>query len=387
MKVLYNISRRRRGRLMTWFNKNKIIFIKLSSLTQFFNRRGMIFLLILIYLPGNIISGPLPSHSAWAQNDTNPIPDRETSDRPVQFEDGDPAEFADYLSEEEILYIDYRHTSQQAENQSAETTEGEMLQQSNGQMEPDGNVLPNPDKNVPAENFKATPVVIRGNPNAGKKVAITFDDGPYKDMTEKYISVLEAHGARATFFIVGKRAQAFPEPAQSLVERGFEIGGHSYGHSNIKKKTKQAMDDDFKRNTEAIENVTGVKVSLFRPPYGAYNNTLLQTAVEFSQQTVNWNVDPKDWSGIKSDEIVQRVLSNSENGSIILLHEGRHNTLQALPHIIEGLKERGYELVTVSELLTTSERSTAQERPSLAGEQHTTAEQDISIIEEQPITK
>lgn len=361
---------------MTWFKGNKIALIKLSSLIQLFNRRGMIFLLILIYLPGNIISWIPPSHNALAQNNLETVLYSEAYDRPVQFMGGGKTLFADYLSEDEILYM---------ENKSAETTEGEVFQQSNDHMQPDGGMLPNPDKNLPTQDFEAAPVVIRGNPNAGKKVAITFDDGPYKDMTEKYISILEAYGAKATFFIVGKRAQAFPEPAQSLAESGFEIGGHSYAHSNIKKKTKQAMEDDFIRNIEAIENVTGVKVSLFRPPYGAYNNTLLRTAVKFSQRTVNWNVDPKDWSGIKSDEIVQRVLSNSEDGSIILLHEGRQNTLQALPHIIEGLKERGYELVTVSELLMASERPTAREESYPAVEPHT-EEQKLSVAGEQLIT-
>jgi peptidoglycan/xylan/chitin deacetylase (PgdA/CDA1 family) len=294
---------------VAWFKGNKIIIIKLSSITQFLNRRGIIFLIVLFYLPGNILPGPLPSRNALAQDEVDLILHRVVFGSPIGFAD-ERALISEHLKEEEILYI---------------------------------------------ENIKAVPVAIRENPNAGKKVAITFDDGPYKDMTEKYISILEAHNATATFFLVGNRAQAYPEQAKIIAERGYEIGGHSYSHSNIREKAKQIIEADFKKNIDVIENITGAKVSLFRPPYGASNSILLHTAVAFSQQTVNWNVDPKDWSGVKPEEIVKRVISNTKDGSIILLHEGRQNTLQALPYIIQGLKEMGYELVTVSELLAASE--------------------------------
>ncbi|MGI6484871.1 MAG: polysaccharide deacetylase family protein [Tepidanaerobacteraceae bacterium] len=165
------------------------------------------------------------------------------------------------------------------------------------------------------------------------------------------------------------------------------MGGHSYSHSNFKGKTKQAMKDDFIRCIEAIESVAGTKVSLFRPPYGAYNTTLLDTAVEFSQQTVGWNVDPKDWSGIKPEEIAKRVLKHSEDGSIILLHEGRQNTLQALPRIIEGLREKGYELVTVSELLFASEQPAAEEQPRSNEGEPPTEEQNTPAEDKRPADK
>lgn len=194
--------------------------------------------------------------------------------------------------------------------------------------------------------------VIRSNPKAGKRVALTFDDGPYDVWSQRYMDILESYGVKATFFLVGSRAEKFSDIVVDMAQRGFGIGGHSYAHSNIKNKSIDKIQEDFEMTLDVIESITGQDVRFFRPPYGAYNDKLLKTAYEFNQITVTWNVDPRDWAGGRAEEISRKVLDNVSDGSIVLLHEGKENTWGALPAIIEGLMERGYEIVSLSELLS-----------------------------------
>jgi peptidoglycan/xylan/chitin deacetylase (PgdA/CDA1 family) len=243
----------------------------------------------------------------------------------------------DYLSVEDIL----EYTINQEKHNT--TVEGP-------EQNPDAQ---KPDNTKDAARLKEPVLeVIRANPGAGKRVALTFDDGPYAQLTEKYLEVLESYDVKATFFLVGSRVEKFLDSAKAIAEKGFEAGGHSYSHSYIKNKSLEHIKQDFLMNNEIIERITGKKVEFFRPPYGAYNKKLLQIAMEFGQISVTWNVDPKDWAGIDAQEISRRVLNNVSDGAIILLHEGRENTLAALPMIIEGLIDKGYEIVPLSELLS-----------------------------------
>lgn len=201
------------------------------------------------------------------------------------------------------------------------------------------------------ENPSVSSKPISSVPKAGKRVAITFDDGPHGYWTNKYIEILETHQIKATFFLLGSKIELFPDAVENLVNKGFEIGSHSYSHILMKNKKSELIETEFVKNVEILTNITGAKVKLFRPPYGAYDDKVIHTAAKFQQQTVIWNIDPRDWEGREPDTISQKVLENVSDGSIILLHEGKKNTIKALPQIIEGLKLKGYKIVTVSELL------------------------------------
>lgn len=192
---------------------------------------------------------------------------------------------------------------------------------------------------------------FRGNPGAGKKLALTFDDGPYPVFTSQYLKVLAEHQVPATFFMVGSRVKCYPEIAKKIPLWGCEVGGHSYGHAKLKGKTGAALEKDFQSTVEVIKSAVGVDLVLFRPPYGAYDNTVLDTAGKFGLTTVNWNVDPRDWETDVSNTIAYRVISRVQEGSIVVLHEGRKGTLEALPRIIKALKKEGYQFVTVSQLM------------------------------------
>lgn len=198
---------------------------------------------------------------------------------------------------------------------------------------------------------KSTFQVVRNSSNHQKKVAISFDDGPYNYYTEEYIKILKAYNVNATFFLVGNRVKEYPHLTKKIIHEGFEVAGHSYSHSNITKKPPEEIQLDLQNTLSQIIEVTGQGFTLFRPPYGYYNDDVLKIMSENGITTVTWSVDPRDWSGIESNELVKRVVENTNDGDIILLHEGKNNTLQGLPIILEKLQEKGFEIVSVSELL------------------------------------
>ncbi|WP_134642933.1 polysaccharide deacetylase family protein [Ammonifex thiophilus] len=185
----------------------------------------------------------------------------------------------------------------------------------------------------------------------GKRVALTFDDGPYPGLTERYLAVLERMHAPATFFVIGCRAERYPHLVKLMREKGHEVGSHSWWHANLGRATKEEVRSDLVRTARVLEGITGEPVKFFRPPYGAVNSGVLEIAEELGEKVVLWDVDPRDWTNPGPQTMVKRVLSQVRDGSIILLHEGRPGTLEALPTLIRELRNRGYELVTLSELL------------------------------------
>jgi len=206
----------------------------------------------------------------------------------------------------------------------------------------------------PKDQAEASKPIFRGSTQAGKLVALTFDDGPYAGWTAEYLKTLEAYQVPATFFLVGTRVEKYPGIAQKIAEQGFEVGSHSYRHAKLTLEKLEIIQEDFRKTALAFSNIQ-VEIKLFRPPYGAYNDLVTGTADRYHQKSVGWNVDPRDWDTHDPQKIVNRVLSHVSDGSIILLHEGRKSTLEALPQIIRGLQEKGYRLVTVSQLIEAGE--------------------------------
>ena len=203
--------------------------------------------------------------------------------------------------------------------------------------------------------------VVAPEATSTKYVALTFDDGPYGTSTREILNILKEKRVHATFFILGKNVQEFPDEAQREVQEGHEIGNHSYDHSM---QLPQMAAADFSANLDraesAIATSTGLHATLFRPPYGALSPTMRQVLKTDGYSTVLWNVDPTDWdyANSPSDQIIQRVLKAVKPNSVILLHDGRDtqvdfprdNTVNALPTLIDDLRAEGYEFLTVSEL-------------------------------------
>lgn len=194
--------------------------------------------------------------------------------------------------------------------------------------------------------------IIYSYPPAGKRVALTFDDGPSKEMTDDYIKVLADNNVKATFFLLAKNVQAFPEQAKSLADAGHDVDSHSLNHSQLSSLSTTALQEDFRKTNEIFKEVVGKTPSYMRPPYGSYNDEVLSTARNFGQIPIYWSIDTNDWRKWSTETMVNTIKSEISDGAIILMHEGKSNTLEALPTIIQTLRDMGYEIVPLSQLLS-----------------------------------
>lgn len=160
---------------------------------------------------------------------------------------------------------------------------------------------------------------------------------------------------KATFFLVGQWAEKYPESVKALYDAGMEIGNHSDTHPHMAGLSASEIGAEITACSEKIEAVTGQTPTLFRCPYGEYDNEVIDTVNGMGMNAIQWNVDSLDWKGIGPEEICERVTRNVVPGSIILFHNAAEHTPEALADIIEYLLAEGYEIVPVSELLLTGE--------------------------------
>lgn len=187
------------------------------------------------------------------------------------------------------------------------------------------------------------------NSSIGKKVALTFDDGPHPENTIKIIDLLDKYEAKATFFMLGNRVNFYPKIAAKVAEHGHELGNHTWNHKDLTKLSKDEGLKEYERTRQSIEEATGKSPTVVRPPYGAINEEV-QNAL--SKPSILWTIDTLDWKSQDPDEITRIVKENVQDGSIILMHDIQSSTVQAIEPILQFLKEEGYEFVTVSELNT-----------------------------------
>ena len=184
-----------------------------------------------------------------------------------------------------------------------------------------------------------------------KKVAISFDCAWGVDYTDKLLDVMAKNDVRCTFFAVQFWVEKYPEYVEKIISAGHEMGTHSRTHSYMSKLSKENIQDELNTSSAAIEKLTGQKVTLFRPPYGDYNNLLIDTCNEMGLYPIQWDVDSLDWKNLSATEIAMRVINGVKNGSIILCHNNGLHTAEALPLIFSTLKNRGFEFVPISELI------------------------------------
>ena len=181
-----------------------------------------------------------------------------------------------------------------------------------------------------------------------KKVALTFDDGPNPDYTGMLLDGLKERGVKVTFFVLGSEVELYPQLARRASEEGHLIGVHAYRHVNLRQLSDAQAIEQIDRTNGAIYRATGQYASYIRPPYGCWKEDL---DYEVQMVEVLWDIDPRDWATTSSDLVVQRVLNEVEENSIILLHDASKSSVQAAFTIIDTLQKQGYTFVTVEELI------------------------------------
>lgn len=189
------------------------------------------------------------------------------------------------------------------------------------------------------------------------QIAITFDAAWGSDKTESILNILKQNDITATFFLVGMWVDKNEELVKKIDEQGIEIGTHSNTHPDLTKLDRTQIELELSVSVKKIENITNKKVNIFRAPYGAYNNTLLEMTESMDIKTIQWDVDTLDWKGISASQINSNVFKRVKSGSIILCHNNSEHIVDALPSLILGLKSRGYSFVNVSSLIYQSDFS------------------------------
>lgn len=186
-----------------------------------------------------------------------------------------------------------------------------------------------------------------------KQIALTFDGAWGNEDTATLLDILERQEVSATFFFTGGWISKYPDDVKTILAKGHEVGNHSENHKQMSKLSKEQCKEELQIVHDKVKTLTGLDMTVFRPPFGDYNDTVIQAANELGYHVIQWDVDSLDWKDYGCDSIIHTVTSHKHlgNGSIILMHNGAKYTKDALEQMIIELKNQGYEFVKVSELI------------------------------------
>lgn len=212
----------------------------------------------------------------------------------------------------------------------------------------------------PYNNPQYKSTVFYTGPSNMNEVALTFDDGPDTIFTPKILDILKQNNIKATFFIVGTRAQAHPEIVKRILNEGHAIGNHSWDHPDLDLMSSDNVKSEIQKTDDILFSIIGYHPSIVRPPYGAANKGVIKEISSMGYKIIDWSVDTLDWAGTPTNIIMNNVKKELRPGAIILQHSsgGKRgnlsNTVAALPEIIQYLKSGGYKFVKIPELLNIS---------------------------------
>lgn len=183
------------------------------------------------------------------------------------------------------------------------------------------------------------------------KLAISFDAAWGADKTSNIMDICDSYGVKATFFLVGFWIDKYPEKVKEIYNRGFEIGIHSNTHPDMTKLTKRQIKDELEININKIVEITGERPKLFRPPYGYYNNNLIDVCEDLGLYCIEWDVDSLDWKGLNASSLAGRVIDKAKKGSIVLFHNNSDNIINGLKLVLECFKTKQTHVVPIGELI------------------------------------
>ena len=186
-----------------------------------------------------------------------------------------------------------------------------------------------------------------------KQVALSFDAAWGNEDTASILDTLAKHDVKVTFFMTVGWVEKYPEDVKKIQAAGHDLGNHSETHPNMSQLSPEQQKEELMQVHQRVRELTGEDMILFRPPYGDYNDQVIQTAYSCGYYPIQWSIDSLDWKNYGVDDLISRVVNHKalENGAIILCHNGAKYTAQALDDLITGLKEKGYELVPISQLI------------------------------------
>lgn len=185
------------------------------------------------------------------------------------------------------------------------------------------------------------------------QISISFDAAWGNEDTQTILDILASHNVKATFFMTGGWVESYPEDVKKIYEAGHDLGNHSENHKHMPQLNDEEKTQELMMVHNKVKELTGFDMFLFRPPYGDYDNQVIQNARENNYYPIQWDVDSLDWKDYGAEDIIKRVTEHKAlgNGSIILCHNGAKHTKDALDTLITTLQDKGYEFVPISQLI------------------------------------
>lgn len=195
-----------------------------------------------------------------------------------------------------------------------------------------------------------------------KMIALTFDDGPSPTFTPKIMDILKKNNAHGTFFVIAHEVEKYPDIVRRMVYEGNEVANHTYNHKYLNRISRNDFRAELNLAESVIKQASGLKPKLFRPPGGYYNKDIVEVSKEQGYKVIIWSWEQQsgDWANPGTETIIKRVLKNAASGNIIVFHDrggDRYQTVRALQPVIDGLKTKGFKLVTVSEMLESTAKT------------------------------
>ena len=184
-----------------------------------------------------------------------------------------------------------------------------------------------------------------------KVVSISFDASWGADKTIAILDILDRYNVKTTFFLVGGWVDKYPDMLKEIVARGHEIGNHSDTHAHMNKLNEQQIRDELRGMSDKVEQLTGIRPTLFRPPYGEYNDRVITVSRAEGYEAVQWSIDSLDWKDRGMQDIIKQCTHRVDNGDIVLFHNDSNDIVNALPTVIQHYQGLGYTIIPVSEIL------------------------------------
>ncbi|MFZ5949643.1 MAG: polysaccharide deacetylase family protein, partial [Candidatus Rifleibacteriota bacterium] len=188
-------------------------------------------------------------------------------------------------------------------------------------------------------------------PAKDRYIALTFDDGPHSTHTPEILEILRKNQARATFFVLGTRAEAYPDLIAQMTRQGHAVGNHTWSHKSLAKSSASEAIDSLKRTSDLISGLTGKPCMIVRPPFGHTSQRVKKLIHEQGWHEVMWDSDSRDWENKNPDRILYRVMKTIAPGSIVLFHDIHPGAAGMLQTLINACKSNGYRFITIPELI------------------------------------
>ena len=184
-----------------------------------------------------------------------------------------------------------------------------------------------------------------------QSISISFDASWGADKTIALLDILDKYNVKTTFFLVGGWVDKYPDMVKEIFARGHEIGNHSDSHPHMSQQSEQQIRDELRIMSDKVETLTGVRPTLFRPPYGDYNNRVISVSRAEGYEAVQWSIDSLDWKDRGTEDIIRQCTRKVEAGDIVLFHNDSNDILNALPTVIQHYQGLGFDIIPVSQLL------------------------------------